>query len=211
MPSFDPTLLPAEIQLTDFDMVARNKTTRGYPTVRAASRYRTGSFFFEITVDALDQGGFLLVGIGSLNVPENREYMPSEQYNSYGYSAAGELYALGEVVGSGYEHYQAGDKVGLICNLDKGILTFYLNSRQVRSAAAVCPAGLQAWMSRNRGCARSRPARFGNSRHIWSTVRLSSSVTACFRSAPPGSTDVATSLANGCEVVGAHTQLQTDW
>eukprot|EP00961_Rhodomonas_salina_P261393 3532675-Rhodomonas_salina.5 len=60
-------------------------------------------------------------------MPENREYMPSEKYNSYAYSAAGEvascapamrrpvltwrncyqLFALGEVVSAGHEHYQA--------------------------------------------------------------------------------------------------------
>jgi hypothetical protein len=36
-------------------------------------------------------------GLGSLNIHQNNEYLPSEKYSSYAYSSAGELYALGEV------------------------------------------------------------------------------------------------------------------
>ena len=36
---------------------------------RVAAAYRRGSFFFEMSVDKLQYGGFLLLGVGSLNLP----------------------------------------------------------------------------------------------------------------------------------------------
>ena len=67
----------------------------------------------------------------TLNLPHNSEYMPPEKYNSYGYSASGEIYALGEVVSGGMRHFQEGDMVGLICDLDHHVVTFYINTHQV--------------------------------------------------------------------------------
>ncbi|KAJ1487801.1 hypothetical protein T484DRAFT_1785502 [Baffinella frigidus] len=148
VPSFDAEALPRGVHLSQYDMHARNSGGRGFPTIRAAARYRDGSFFFEITVEKLSHSGFLLMGIGSSTIIHNNQhraidrigsstiihnnqYLPSEKYNSYGLSSSGELMAIGEVVSGGHQYYGEGDKVGLICNLDKRVVTFYVNSHQV--------------------------------------------------------------------------------
>ena len=41
------------------------------------------------------------MGVGSLGLPNNTEYMPPEKFNSYGYTATGEIMALGEVISGG--------------------------------------------------------------------------------------------------------------
>jgi hypothetical protein len=137
VPAFDVATCPKQISLQTYNMSAVNTSGKGFPTCRVAAAYRRGSFFFEISVDKLQYGGFLLIGVGSLNLPENTEYMPGEKYNSYGYSSSGEIFALGEVVSGGHTHFQEGDMVGLICNLDKMTVTFYINTHQALSIS-VC-------------------------------------------------------------------------
>jgi len=127
------------VHLSQYDMHARNSGGRGFPTIRAAARYRDGSFFFEITVEKLSHSGFLLMGIGSSTIIHNNQYLPSEKYNSYGLSSSGELMAIGEVVSGGHQYYGEGDKVGLICNLDKRVVTFYVNSHQVGEIRNLTP------------------------------------------------------------------------
>ena len=62
----------------------------------------SASPFFPLSHAPLNiRRGFLLVGVGSLGLTQNTEYMPSEKFNSYGYTASGEIMALGEVISGG--------------------------------------------------------------------------------------------------------------
>ena len=87
----------SQLELGYYDFRCSNTTEEGFPTIRTTGKYRTGSFFFEITIDKLGEAGHMCFGLGSLNIHQNNEYLPSEKYSSYAYSSAGELYALGEV------------------------------------------------------------------------------------------------------------------
>eukprot|EP00960_Hanusia_phi_P052121 761255-Hanusia_phi.AAC.1 len=78
-------------------MTAKNVSGKGFPTARASSCYRSGTFAFEVTVESLEEGGFLSIGIGSLNIAENKEYMPPEKFNSFCFTSSGEMFALGQV------------------------------------------------------------------------------------------------------------------
>ncbi len=82
-------------------------------------------------MEVLDAGGFVAVGVASLNIPKNREYMPPEKYNAYSYSCTGELFALGSRVQGELATFKQGDNVGFLCDLVDRRIQFYLNGKLV--------------------------------------------------------------------------------
>ena len=138
VPPFMNTLLNPKLLLSNYDFSVQNTTDEGFPTIRVTGKYRVGTFFFEMTVDKLGEGGYMCFGLGSLNIHENNDYLPSEKYSSYAYSSVGELYALGEVVSAGHTHFQEGSTVGFMCSLDKSFVTFYVNNLQASHSWICC-------------------------------------------------------------------------
>lgn len=50
----------------------------------------------QVTVDDLGSAGFMLVGVGSLSVSQNTDYLPHEKYNAYGLASTGAVIGGGE-------------------------------------------------------------------------------------------------------------------
>jgi len=130
-PKWDITMKPPMIIVYNHDMTCSNLTHHGYPTIRADAAFMTGMFYLEIIVDFLADGGYLVFGVGAMNVTQNNDYIPGERYTHFGYTSTGETVALGERAQGGLTPFNQGDTVGLVCNLDKQILLFFINDKQV--------------------------------------------------------------------------------
>ncbi len=76
VPHFSSLHVPDGVGLFNFDMTAVHTARKTFPAVRTNEAYQNGIFFLEITVEVLDAGGFIAVGVASLNIPKNREYVP---------------------------------------------------------------------------------------------------------------------------------------
>lgn len=52
---------PPMVIIHNYNLTASNVTHYGYPTVRADGQYRKGTFYIEVVIDFLSEGGFLMV------------------------------------------------------------------------------------------------------------------------------------------------------
>jgi hypothetical protein len=84
---WDPNGKKDLVELEKRDFVAKSNCPTGYATVRTSSFFDRGKPYFEMEIDVMARDGFLLVGIGNVDVYKSETQIPSEEFNHYGYAS----------------------------------------------------------------------------------------------------------------------------
>lgn len=98
-------------------------------SVRAIPGFRSGRFYFEVTVARLGNGSFGAIGL------ETDSFDPELTVGSVGagcgYERSGHIACGGEPVSEVVEEYEQGDVIGVAANLDSGFVYFRRNDQWI--------------------------------------------------------------------------------
>lgn len=75
------------VELENNDFVAKSNSPTGYATVRTSGFFDRGRPYFQLEIDVMARDGFMLIGIGNVDVYKSETQIPSEEFNHYGYSS----------------------------------------------------------------------------------------------------------------------------
>ena len=138
----------SEVVLSQYDLLATNHASSGYPTVVGTQTLRHGVHYFEVTVEYLPASSFMLIGVTGGPAHQANERVPGGEFHCWGYGSSGEIWAHGARVQGGREEFVSGDTFGILIDLDNGTLTFFRNDYPVGLFCALSlPLSLSLYLS----------------------------------------------------------------
>lgn len=127
-----------DVELSSYDLIAKNRANHGYPSICSVNNLRHGSTYLELVVEYLPESGFLMLGVCGGPGHKCTDRVPSAEYRHWGYASTGELWAHGTREMGGREGFVTGDTFGVFVDMDAGQLTYYRNG----SAPALLTRGV---------------------------------------------------------------------
>jgi len=98
-------------------------------SVRADRGYSSGTHYFEMNVDSrgFDRHPYLGIVDENFEIRSGYAMWTSRFSNNYTYGSTGSIWHKGSRLVGGLDTYGNGDRIGILVNIDKGVISFYKN------------------------------------------------------------------------------------